>query len=355
MPNYWTDQHTQSLSEYISTSNHEQRNRIIDKTLYPAMAELSRRALTSCGVMPTDELVQDIVIHLQYKSFEKITEDKINGALQYLWTSARNYIMTYVIKRKERYYITIDQLLGMSSNETSDRDDDADNDYAYQAHGNHMILELSDDDKIKIRRAAGLKIFNMVKNANILNATNSVFAKVLLDYLESTDYDPTGFGRHAREKMHLSLGHFRAICGRLKLKTYDFNQEFDYVPYVGYKIVAINKDGEVAGRFDCINQAAQEIGANKGHISSCLSGRLHSHMGYTWKKVDYIRGIETFKHSPLVSHRRKKGEKKLRYETKILLNKTSKDKLDSLRKNHRVNVSEYLRTQIDILYDKFRG
>jgi len=49
-------------------------------------------------------------------------------------------------------------------------------------------------------------------------------------------------------------------------------------------IVQMNMDGNEMARFSSANTAARATGCNKGAISRCCRGILHSHHGFKWKK-----------------------------------------------------------------------
>ena len=69
------------------------------------------------------------------------------------------------------------------------------------------------------------EIDSRLKGQHILNTTNSVFLLLLKQYILDNDYDVRGFGPYVMEAMHLKLSTYRAISGRLGLRTKDFNEK----------------------------------------------------------------------------------------------------------------------------------
>ena len=74
------------------------------------------------------------------------------------------------------------------------------------------------------------------------------------------------------------------------------------------KIVAINPNGTIAGWFDCINDAAAYLHANRNNIGRCLSGkqrRCHGLMWYRYTeefKRDHMLHPEKYRHEARPGH-----------------------------------------------------
>ena len=209
MKDYWTSEHNEAMKDYYYSTTSEQRCRIIDKVLHKPLFELALRCLTNLGLAPDIEKQQDIVIHLIYKAMPKITEDKLKGSFQYLWVSAKNYTLTYIIKPSK-------------SNKAAST-------YIPAEWVYNCTVDAVNLDEAYEREAYKRKILNeidmKIKGQHLINTTNSIFLLLLRDYLIEHDFDGRGFGSYVMDKMHLKLSTYRAIAGRLKLRTKHFNEK----------------------------------------------------------------------------------------------------------------------------------
>ena len=209
MKDYWTSEHTEAMKDYYYSTTMDQKCRIIDKVLHKPLFEIARRCLTNLGLAPDMEKQQDIVIHLIYKAMPRISEDKLKGSFQYLWVSARNYTLTYIIKPMKGDRLKAScvppQWICSATVDAVDLDEV----YEREAYKKKVLDEID------------LKI----KGQHIINTTNAVFLLLLRDYLIEHDFDARGFGDYVMEKMHIKLSTYRAIAGRLKLRTKHFNEK----------------------------------------------------------------------------------------------------------------------------------
>jgi len=232
MTNYWTDTHDKAIQAYYQSATQADRNRIIDKILAPPLYELAKRCLTSFGLHPTDELQQDIVVHLVCKTLPKLTEDKLQGAFQFLWVSARNYTLTYIMVPHDYRTESLDCLIEREYTDTGDM-----NIYCSEVYIQHTYftqmggprVECVDLDatyeREKVRSKILAEIDIKLKGQHIVNTTNSVFLMLLKQYILDNDYDVRGFGEYIMNTMHLKLSTYRAIAGRLGLRTKNFNEK----------------------------------------------------------------------------------------------------------------------------------
>lgn len=237
MLNYWTETHNDAIKAYYHAANEQDRSRIIDTKLAGVLYELARRALTSFNLHPTAEDQQDIVIHLVYKAMPRLAEDKLTGALGYLWTAARNYILTYIYKRKNSVWVDINTLIQPSPKESADEQVEDMNIYCSEDYVRRMYLTeetAPNCDEIDLDKEADLcrtrqrilsELDTKIRGQHIVNCTNSVFLLLLKDYILANDYEVRGFGAYVMEAMHLKLSTYRAIAGRLGLRTKDFNEK----------------------------------------------------------------------------------------------------------------------------------
>lgn len=230
---YWQACHTASVQRYLCAKTTAERNRIIDRDLYPALHELCRRALTKNSIEINSDNLQDLLIHLTIKVLPRITEDKLQGALQYLFTSAVNYTKTYLSEEAKYQTVSLDTLTGRSE----DDDPDAYNCYCSEAYisQNYLTEETAplcqpiDLDADAERQALRCKIIAEIdlrlKGQHIVNTTNSVFLMLLRQYIIDNDYDIRGFGPFVMDAMHLKLSTYRVIAGRVGIYTHPLNEK----------------------------------------------------------------------------------------------------------------------------------
>lgn len=224
MTDYWTSDSDNAIKDYYYSTTTADKNAILNKRLCKTLYEMARRAMTSLGLKPEMEKQQDIVVHLVTKTLPKLKEDKLKGALQYLWTSAVNYTRTYILKPDAHTHITLespccyysaDDVLMAGTDvryvRVSVRVEPVDLDEAY--------------DKKLLQKKVLDEIDGKLKGQHVVNATNSVFLLLLKQYLIDNDFEVRGFGAYIRETMNLSLSTYRAIAGRLGFRTKDFNEE----------------------------------------------------------------------------------------------------------------------------------
>ena len=233
MDNYWTPKHDEAIRQYYHADTIADRNRIIDRVLSTPLYDMAYRGLVDMGVSPCCEHTQDIVIHLVHKVLPKLTEDKLQGALQYLWTSTRNYIITYIRPLKTHQTISLDELTYCMG----DQDIDAMNIYCSEAYVSRIYMtdikgptvdaiDLdADNDRQTVRDRIMSEIDLRLKGQHIVNTTNSVFLLLLRQYIVDNDYDVRGFGPYVMGAMHLKLSTYRVIAGRLGMRTRDFNEK----------------------------------------------------------------------------------------------------------------------------------
>lgn len=235
MDNYWTSQHDQAIREYFAATCDCERNRIIDQVLHIPLFTMAKRGLVGMGVDACCEYQQDIVIHLIYKVLPKLTEDKLQGALQYLWRATNNYIITYILNEKKYNHVSLDGFMPISDKEAEDVEDM--NIYmsasyvieTYLTPDRGPSVEPVDLDAPQSKAAIHKKIIDEIdvrlKGQHIVNTTNSVFLLLLKQYILDNDFDVRGFGAYVMDAMHLKLSTYRAIAGRLGLRTKDFNEK----------------------------------------------------------------------------------------------------------------------------------
>ena len=66
--------------------------------------------------------------------------------------------------------------------------------------------------------------------------------------------------------------------------TFSYSKNHKVAPYKETKIYQYTIDGELVKTYDCLKDAAEATGAKEGSISSCISGRYKTSVGYVWKK-----------------------------------------------------------------------
>lgn len=208
MPNnYWTATHTTACQNYFdaanSTSTEEIRKDIVDKTLYEPLYTMAKTCLKTFDI-ENEDYTQDLVIHLVTKVLPKITEEKMPASLNYLWTASKNYTINYFLKKKP-------EVVEHSESYTYSISDEIDPD----------ALDKCNEQRIKI-------IYNLnqkIRAQKMVNSTNAVFLLLLKQYILDHDFDVRGFGDYIRETMHLKLNTYRAIAGRLCIRTKELNEK----------------------------------------------------------------------------------------------------------------------------------
>lgn len=232
MNNYWTEEHSASIRRYFHGTEETKRKELNNK-LCPVMFEMANRCLTSLNVHPCTEHEQDIVVHLVYKVLPRMSEDKLQAALQFLWMSARNYTLTYICNQNKHDTVNIDTCFTITNT-----DDVADmNIYCSESYIIRQYLTdvtgptvdcIDMDAKHELDKIHGRILSELdrkLKGQHIMNTTNSVFLLLLRQYILDNDYDVRGFGEYVMKTMRLKLSTYRAIAGRLGLRTKDFNEK----------------------------------------------------------------------------------------------------------------------------------
>jgi len=212
MAYYWTPAQDKAIKDYYYSTSTAERNRIIDKELQCTLYEIARRALSAFGLKPDPEKEQDIVVYLVCRTLPKLDESRLQGALQFLWSSARNYILTYILRKPKTRpdIVEITQDPGR---------------YTYSSTTTSPVDLDAEYEKLKLRKKVLDEIDLKLKGQQVINATNSVFLLLLRQYLIDNDFEVRGFGEYVRNAMHLKLSTYRAISGRLGLRTKDFNEK----------------------------------------------------------------------------------------------------------------------------------
>jgi len=230
---YWRPCHTEAVQRYLCATSTAAKNRIIDRELYPALHELCRRALTKNGIEITEDRLQDLLLHLVYKTLPKIKTNMLQGCLQFLFVSASNYTKSYFSEEGKYQVISLDSLTGFSD----DNDPDSFNCYCSEAYiqNNYMNEETgpaclpvdldAESEVLAVRKKIIDEIDLRLKGQHIVNTTNSVFLMLLRQYILDNDYDVRGFGEFVMGAMHLKLSTYRVIAGRIGIYTFPLNEK----------------------------------------------------------------------------------------------------------------------------------
>ena len=263
MHEYWTKQHNEAIRAYYYATTTADKNRVIDKTLHKPLYEMALRCLTALGIRSDKEAEQDIVIHLVCNVMPKLSEDKLQGALSFLWTSARNYAITNLKKKS---------IIANQHTDLTPELSDYVSDTTYPEH------EATEELHKRILAEIDFKI----KAQKVVNTTNSVFLLLLRDYILEHDYEVKGFGEYVMKTMHLNLVTYRAVAGRLNFRTIQFNEAAEVEK--GYrrsrKVVGI-KDGK-AFIYSGVREAGRETGADHSNIAKCCLKKIKQDYGYYW-------------------------------------------------------------------------
>ncbi len=240
MANYWTDKHDTAIKQYYQTTSIDERYQIISRDLSDALYEMASRALVNNGHRSNKEYEQDIVIHLVYKVLPKLSGDKLPGALQYLWTASGNYVKTYISNKVNSPYVDINTLTQCVCNKAIPDEVSDLNIYMSEAYvkgiymdeplaSEHTSIDPVDPDadyELSLIRAKIINEIDLrIKGQTIINTTNSVFLLLLKQYILDNDYDVRGFGDYIQSTMRMKLNTYRAIAGRLGLRTKGFNEQ----------------------------------------------------------------------------------------------------------------------------------
>lgn len=206
--NYWTQKHQDQVCEYykaqFSPNCDQIRNRLFTTVLYPALVIMQETAIKSFGHTPTDDNIQDIMIHLFSKTLPKLNEEKLQGQLNFLWTSTRNYVITYILNPKKE--ISLEDVIVQEK----------------LSEENQLEVEYTrEENRILILR----ELDKMIAGQRILNSTNVVFLILFKQYIIDNDYDVRGFGDYICKKMNLTTQQYRSVAARLGIKTKILNEK----------------------------------------------------------------------------------------------------------------------------------
>jgi len=130
--------------------------------------------------------------------------DKLGGAMRFLWVASRNYIMSYITRKPE---VISEDITEHQDNIYEDIDLDA--------------VDSRNEYRKKILAEINLRL----SGQKIVNTTNAVFLLLLKDYIIANDYDVRGFGDYVMSQMNLKLSTYRAIAGRLGIRTKVLNEK----------------------------------------------------------------------------------------------------------------------------------
>lgn len=212
MHNYWKPEHNIAIkqyyeSQYIEDSDKVRRD-IINTVLFKPLYEMAEIVLNTLDInnfnVNYEDYKQDIVLHLTTKVLPKIKKEKLLGSFQFLYVSARNYTLSYIINKKTNYSISIEKLEDNICEE----------------------VDLDRADKIAEIRSKIINEINLkLRGQTVINTTNSVFLLLLRQYIIDNDYDVRGFGDYVMDKMKLKLSTYRAIAGRLDIRTKVLNEK----------------------------------------------------------------------------------------------------------------------------------
>ena len=216
---YWKTRHQEALTRFIRSTDPLERNRIFDRELSPALYQLANRAQTSLNLRVNSGHSQDIVIHLLYKAMPNLTEEKLQGALAYLFTSATNYIRSYILVKPKYNILNIDEIFNLI-------DFDEEKLYpvlVYEPSEEPVNLE-ADQELEELQKKIIDELDRRIRAQGIMNATNGVYLLLLKDYLLENDFDIREFGHYARKNMHMSLNTYRSVSGRINVATFEANR-----------------------------------------------------------------------------------------------------------------------------------
>ena len=96
--------------------------------------------------------------------------------------------------------------------------------------------------------------------------------------------------KDAGKKYNICYKTISDIClGKRKNKyingiTFSYNKNYKVEPFTKTKILQYTLDGKLVKEYDSIRTASKATKAKEGSISSCISGRYKTSVGYVWKK-----------------------------------------------------------------------
>ena len=201
MNNYWTDETRQLIRTYINTTGTTDRN-ILFAQLYKPLLITINHALHKYNITD-DDYGQDCMIFLYTKVLNRITDDRVVTAHQYIYNSLNNHIKNRIKKDnriRNQQYIYVDDI-----------------DITTEDNNVNVI-----DVKINIVR----KLDEMVRKERVINRPNSIFLLSLKDYLLSNDFDPREFNQFVQHQMNINYNTYNIIASRLGIRTKLLNEKY---------------------------------------------------------------------------------------------------------------------------------
>lgn len=207
MKHYWTEKHQDQVVQYYKAQFQQDCDELrheLFNILYPALVTMAEVAIKSFAKTPEEDDIQDILIHHFTKTLPKLDEQKLQGQLNYLWISTRNYVITYVLNPKK-----VLQLADLIEQESISEDCQFDGEF----------------DQYEVRNRIIAEIDKMITGQRILNSRNVMFLLLLKAYIIQNDFDVRGFGDYVCDKMKLTTQQYRGVAARLGIKTKVLNEK----------------------------------------------------------------------------------------------------------------------------------
>lgn len=205
--NYYTEYHQQLVEEYYycqtGITSGETRNRIITE-LFPVLSHIVTICMRNTNLPPTDDNIQDVLIKLTTHILPRLQQDKLQGALHFLYLSTRRYCINKAVMKKY-YYVDVDDISNVTFSNVEDEAD-----YQLYKEDKRKEILLAIDDKIEEQR--------------IINKSTTIFLINMKEYLVKNDFDPRGFDKHIQQKMNICEARYNGIASACGVRTKVFNE-----------------------------------------------------------------------------------------------------------------------------------
>lgn len=201
---FWVDNHQQLIEDYLL--NEDNRLSIITK-LTPIIIEIIERAASKLQYHLSEDDRQDVYIHIITRVLTKLTMDKKQAALNYIYLASRNYLLSEVIKFK-RKKIYIDDIDSFINNEQPS-----------------MIIS---DDSVDERKEAQQEIIRLLDLKTVEqegNRNHILFILMVKHYLIEHQFCEIGLQDYICAVMKIKLSTFRSLCSRVGIKGKIFDNK----------------------------------------------------------------------------------------------------------------------------------
>jgi hypothetical protein len=213
MAYYWLQKHQELIDKYYygqfsGITSGTTRTQALTELL-PVFEKISRLCMYSAGMPQTPENIQDTLIRICYYILPRLKAEKLQGSFQYIWLSTRNFVYNEVKKNNKKYVYDDYSSLGVEA----DVQDEAD------------YPQYIEDTRTEILDHLNNLLSYQEQISSGSTSTRIKLIKLLIDYVQETQFDVAGFNIYAMKTLDISYSSYSLYMNEFGFNSKIFNEK----------------------------------------------------------------------------------------------------------------------------------